>query len=75
MSRHHGGEPEGKSTILNLIEEFFEDAQQNLLKDLVDFQSREDFDRYMKDLENDYYDKVGLSAPPYEDIPSYPPKP
>jgi len=55
--------------------EYFEETYSNLVKDLVDFKSREDFDRYMKDMENDYYERKGLSAPPYDEIPAYPPKP
>lgn len=63
------------TSILILFSDFFDEAYHNLVKDLVDFKSREDFDRYMKDLENDYYERRGLSAPPYEEIPAYPPKP
>jgi len=31
-----------------------------LLKDLVDFQNRDDFDAYMKSLEKNYYQKLNL---------------
>ena len=30
------------------------------MKDLVDFDSRHDFDDYMKSLEKDYYKKMGF---------------
>ena len=45
------------------------------MKDLVDFNSREDFESYMRSLENGYFDQMGMSKPPYEQIPSFPPKP
>ena len=45
------------------------------MKDLVDFQSRDDFDSYMRSIEKNYYQKANIPAPPYESLPDYPPKP
>ncbi len=63
--------------MFNLLEYFFDDAKQGLLKDLVDFSNREDFDSYMKQIERTYYrDHVqNVSEPPYAQFPDYPPKP
>ncbi|CDW77843.1 UNKNOWN [Stylonychia lemnae] len=57
------------------LDSFFDDAKNGLLKDLVDFQNRDDFDSYMKSLEKNYYNKLNLVQPPYEVLPDYPPKP
>ena len=57
---------------------FFQDARDNLLKELIDFNSRDDFDRFMANVENAYYDKVApVSKIPYEEdnSPMYPPRP
>lgn len=45
------------------------------MKDLVDFNNRDDFDSYMRSLEKNYYDQLNVSKPPYEVLPEYPPKP
>ena len=57
------------------IDSFFDEAKQGLLKDLVDFQNRDDFDAYMRSLEKTYYHKNNVTQPPYEQFPDYPPKP
>jgi len=45
---------------------FFNDAQDNFLKELVDFNSRDDFDKFMSTVENNYFDKVvQVSKEPY----------
>jgi len=41
----------------------------------VDLQSREDFDDYMRSLEQKYYKRANLPEPPYEQMPEFPPKP
>jgi hypothetical protein len=64
-----------KQTNKQIIDSFFEDAKSGLMKDLVDFQNRDDFDAYMKSLEKNYYQKLNLVQPPYEVLPDYPPKP
>lgn len=48
------------------------------MKELVDFNSRDDFDRFMSKVENSYFDSVAkVSKSPYmsNDLPEYPPKP
>lgn len=60
---------------LTSIDSYFDDAKSGLMKDLVDFQSRDDFDSYMRSIEKNYYQKANIPAPPYESLPDYPPKP
>jgi hypothetical protein len=45
------------------------------MNDIVDLQSREDFDNYMRQLEQKYYQKANLPQVPYESLPDFPPKP
>lgn len=45
------------------------------MSDIVDLQSREEFDHYMRQLEQNYYHKANLPKPPYESLPDYPPRP
>lgn len=45
------------------------------MKDLVDFNNRDDFNHYMKQMEKSYYNQVNVSKPPYDAIPDFPPKP
>lgn len=45
------------------------------MKDLVEFNSRDEFDSYMRDLEQSFYDQKGVVKPPYQDLPSFPPQP
>ena len=58
---------------------YFEDARDHLLKELVDFESREDFDKFMSNIENTYFETVvPVAKNPYQtedEIPSYPPVP
>ena len=42
---------------------------------IVDIESREDFDSYMRNLEQRFYQKINVPAPPYQQVPEYPPKP
>eukprot|EP00347_Sterkiella_histriomuscorum_P010311 403376790 len=57
------------------IDSYFDEAKQGLLRDLVDFQNRDDFDSYMKSLEKTYYQKQNITQPPYQQFPDFPPKP
>ena len=61
--------------VLKSSEQYFDDAKHGLLKDLVDFHNREDFDAYMRQLEKNYYKQLNLPQPPYENLPEFPPKP
>lgn len=45
------------------------------MKDLVDFNNRNDFENYMRHLEKGYYEQLGFAKPPYEHMPAFPPKP
>ena len=48
------------------------------MKELVDFNDRNDFDRYMSKIENSYFEQVvQVSKMPYsgDELPAYPPKP
>ena len=48
------------------------------MKELVDFNDRNDFDRYMSQIENSYFESVAkVSKMPYQSdsLPAYPPKP
>jgi hypothetical protein len=48
------------------------------MKELVDFNDRGDFDRYMSQIENSYFENVAkVSKMPYSNdaLPAYPPKP
>lgn len=59
--------------------QFFEEASSSFVKDLVDFQNKDDFANYMARLESDYFKNVAkVSKFPYptpDSVPSYPPKP
>ena len=57
------------------IDQYFDEAKHKLMKDLVDFNNREDFEYYMRGLETNYYDQLNFPKPPYESFPAYPPKP
>ena len=50
-----------------------------MIKELVDFNSREDFDRFMSNVENTYFESVvPVSKSPYSHLPHapiYPPRP
>lgn len=62
-------------------EQFFNDARENLIKELVDFNSREDFDKFMSNVENTYFESVvPVAKSPYQHlphghVPMYPPRP
>jgi len=45
------------------------------MKDLVDFNQRDDFEFYMRGLEKHYFDSLNFPKAPYEMFPDYPPKP
>ena len=48
------------------------------MKELVDFNSRDDFDKFMNKVENSYFgDVANIPKSPYggDGIPEYPPKP
>lgn len=65
--------------------EFLNDASESIVKDAVFFESRDQFDDYMRAMENQYYDKAQLPKTPYEKVgrengppvslPEWPPKP
>ncbi len=57
------------------LDSFFDETKPGLIKDLVDFDSRKDFDNYMRGLESQYYEHSGLLKLPYENVPTYPPQP
>lgn len=40
----------------NSLEKYFSAAQDNFMKELVDFNDRNDFDRYMSKIENSYFE-------------------
>lgn len=65
----------GKTALNIPAEEFFSVAQTGLLSDIVELQSREDFDDYMRSLEQKYYKQANVPEPPYEQMPEFPPKP
>lgn len=46
-----------------------------MMKDLVDFNSRDDFEQYMRGLEKNYFDQLNFPKAPYEVFPDFPPKP
>ena len=56
---------------------YFSEAKDNFLKELIDFNSRDDFDKFMSRVENSYFDNVAkVSKSPYDaDLPQFPPKP
>ena len=57
---------------------YFESAKQDFMKELVEFSSRGDFDKFMSRVENSYFDGVAqVTKSPYPDnnLPQYPPKP
>jgi len=57
---------------------YLSDAKDAFMKELVDFRSREDFDKFMSNLENNYFESVvQVSKSPYDndEIPEWPPKP
>ena len=37
---------------------YFNDAKDNLLKELIEFNSRDDFDKFMGNVENQYFENV-----------------
>ena len=41
---------------LTCTEQFFDEAKYKLMKDLVDFNQREDFEFYMRGLEKHYFE-------------------
>jgi len=47
------------------------------MKELVDFSTRDDFDRFMNRVENNYFENiVSVSKSPYNgNLPVYPPRP
>ena len=46
--------------------EFFSEAQDNFMKELIDFNDRGDFDRYMSQIENTYFENIAkVSKMPY----------
>ena len=48
------------------LAEYFSEAKDGFMKELVDFNDRNDFDRYMSSIENSYFDKVAkVSKMPY----------
>lgn len=52
-----------------------EDANSGLMRDLVDFNNRDEFNHYMKSMEKSYYQKANIPNPPYESPPDFPAKP
>lgn len=66
---------QGIAAICDCVEGFFEDAKNGLMRDLVDFNNRDDFNSYMKSMERNYYQKANIPNPPYEVLPEFPPKP
>ena len=58
-----------------LIDGFLAVAQHELVNQITDIQSREDFDSYMRSLEHKYYQKANVPEPPYQQMPDFPPKP
>lgn len=64
--------------MIYIEQKYFDDAKDNFLKELVDFNSRDDFDRFMCKVENSYFDNIAKVAKnPYAEsgVPQYPPKP
>ena len=58
--------------------QYFDNAKQDFMKELVEFSSRGDFDKFMSRVENSYFDGVAqVTRSPYPDnnLPQYPPKP
>ena len=52
------------------VDQFFNGAKDEFLKDFLNFNSRKNFDAYMKTLETNYYDQVKLPKSPYIDVAS-----
>ena len=48
------------------LEEFMSSASRDFIKEAVFFNSRAEFEEYMKSLENQYYQTVNLPRTPYE---------
>ncbi len=52
--------------VIYFLEEFFNDAQDNFLNELKDFNSRDDFDKFMSTVEGNYFENVvEVSKDPY----------
>ena len=45
------------------------------MSDIGELQSRDDFDNYMRALEQKYYKQANLPQAPYDSMPEFPPKP
>ena len=51
--------------IHNSTGDYLSEARDTFAKEAVYFQSREDFDDYMKTMENNFYETVNLPKSPY----------
>ena len=64
-----------------LLDEYLKDAGDSFVKDAVYLESRDQFEDYMRVMENKFYDSVKLPKSPYvdakkregESLPAYPP--
>jgi len=72
--------------LLTLKGQYLDEAGDNFVSEAVHFQSRDDFNEYMQELENKYYNSVNLPRSPYTSslphfghevasLPNWPPKP
>jgi hypothetical protein len=59
----------------SILEGFLNVVKQSLMNDIVELESREAFDSYMRSLEQKFYQKANIPTAPYEDFPEFPPKP
>lgn len=62
----------------DIEQKYFDSAKENFMKELVDFNSRDDFDKFMNKVENSYFgDIANIPKSPYagDGLPEYPPKP
>ena len=55
-------------TIHNYTGDYLSEARDTFAGEAVFFQSREDFDDYMKTVENNFYETVNLPKSPYQTL-------
>ena len=80
------GEKQVSNTIISnrrhILDEYLKDAKDKFVKDAVYMQSRDQFEEYMRVMENQFYETSKLPKSPYVDskkqeghtMPSYPPQ-
>ena len=68
---------------MRCLDDYLKEAKDSFVKDAVFIESRDQFEEYMRVMENQFYETVNLPKSPYADarrqegqvLPSYPPQP